>query len=134
MPWLETSPVDQRERFIRDHRLDLYVMAELCARYGISRKTGYKWLARFDEAAAPAWATAAGLRITARTELPETSPHCSCVAAAASELGAGQAPRVAAAAWLGRPSATRAISWPGVGWSRSAGGDGSGSIPASCRP
>src|SRR5688500_1641064 len=49
MPWLETSPVDQRERFIRDHRLDLYVMAELCARYGISRKTGYKWLARFDE-------------------------------------------------------------------------------------
>lgn len=24
-------------------------MAELCARYGISRKTGYKWLARFEE-------------------------------------------------------------------------------------
>jgi putative transposase len=48
MPWLETSPVDERERFIGDHRLDLYAMAELCARYGISRKTGYKWLARFD--------------------------------------------------------------------------------------
>jgi hypothetical protein len=40
MPWQETSPVDQRERFIRDHRLDLYTMAELCARYGVSRKTG----------------------------------------------------------------------------------------------
>jgi putative transposase len=50
MPWLETSPMEQRERFIRDHRLDLYAMAELCQRYGISRKTGYKWLARFDEA------------------------------------------------------------------------------------
>jgi len=49
MPWMETSPVEQRERFIRDHRLDLYAMTELCARYGISRKTGYKWLARFDE-------------------------------------------------------------------------------------
>src|SRR5881628_1381486 len=49
MPWLETSPVEQRERFIRDHRLELYAMAELCARYGISRKTAYKWLARFDE-------------------------------------------------------------------------------------
>ena len=49
MPWMETSPVEQRERFIGDHRLELYAMAELCARYGISRKTGYKWLARFDE-------------------------------------------------------------------------------------
>ena len=49
MPWLETSPVEQRERFILDHRHELYTMAELCARYGISRKTGYKWLARFDD-------------------------------------------------------------------------------------
>jgi putative transposase len=49
MPWMETSPVEQRERFIQDHRLDMYAMAELCARYGISRKTGYKWLARFAE-------------------------------------------------------------------------------------
>lgn len=50
MPWLETAPMDQRAHFIRDHRLSLYAMTELCARYGISRKTGYKWLARFDEA------------------------------------------------------------------------------------
>jgi putative transposase len=49
MPWLETSPVEQRERFIRDHRLDLYAMTELCARYGVSRKTGYKWLTRYDD-------------------------------------------------------------------------------------
>ena len=39
MPWMETSPVEQRERFIRDHRLELYAMAELCARYRISRAT-----------------------------------------------------------------------------------------------
>ena len=50
MPWLETSPMEQRERFIDDHRLDLYTMTELCERYDISRKTGYKWLDRFDEA------------------------------------------------------------------------------------
>ncbi|HUP01987.1 MAG TPA: leucine zipper domain-containing protein [Gemmatimonadota bacterium] len=49
MPWLETSPVEQRERFIADDRLGLYTRAELCARYGISRKTGYKWLARYHE-------------------------------------------------------------------------------------
>jgi len=49
MPWLETSPVEQRERFIADDRLGLYTRAELCARYAISRKTGYKWLARYHE-------------------------------------------------------------------------------------
>lgn len=41
--------MEQRERFIRDHRLALYNMTELSARYGISRKTGYKWLDRFDQ-------------------------------------------------------------------------------------
>ena len=49
MPWLETAPMEQRERFIRDHQLALYTMTELSARYGISRKTGYKWLDRFDQ-------------------------------------------------------------------------------------
>lgn len=44
MPWLETSPVEQRERFIADDRLG--TRAELCVRYAISRKTGYKWLVR----------------------------------------------------------------------------------------
>jgi len=47
MPWQEIRPTDQRERFIDDERLALYSMTELCARYGVSRKTGYKWLARF---------------------------------------------------------------------------------------
>src|SRR3989442_5910032 len=48
MPWLESVPMEQRERFIRDERLALYTMTELCDRYDISRKTGYKWLERFD--------------------------------------------------------------------------------------
>ncbi len=49
MPWLETSPMEQRERFIADHRRGLYTMSELCQRYSVSRKTGYKWLDRFEE-------------------------------------------------------------------------------------
>ena len=49
MPWLETAPMDERVCFITDDRQGLYTRAELCARYGISRKTGYKWLARFEE-------------------------------------------------------------------------------------
>lgn len=49
MPWLETAPMEQRERFIRDWQLGLYTMTGLSARYDVSRKTGYKWLDRFDE-------------------------------------------------------------------------------------
>ena len=67
MPWQETSPMDQRERFIQDHRVDLYTMAELCARYGVSRKTGYKWLDRFDEEGRH------GLRD--RSRAPHQCPH-----------------------------------------------------------
>jgi putative transposase len=47
MPWQEMSPMDERVQFIADHQRGLYAMTELCARYGISRKTGYKWLARY---------------------------------------------------------------------------------------
>ena len=49
MPWLETAPMQQRDKFITDHRRGLYTMGELCARYNLSRKTGYKWLERFRE-------------------------------------------------------------------------------------
>ena len=41
--------MDQRKRFIEDHQENLFSMSELCERYGISRKTGYKWLDRFEE-------------------------------------------------------------------------------------
>ncbi len=67
MPWLETSPVEQRERFIRDHQAGLYTMVELCARYAVSRNTGYKWLARFDEGGRQ------GLRDLSRA--PHHCPH-----------------------------------------------------------
>src|SRR5262245_2597601 len=68
MPWMETSPMEQRERFIRDHRLNVYRMSELCARYDISRKTGYKWLARFHEE---------GRRgLGDRSRAPHQCPHC----------------------------------------------------------
>jgi putative transposase len=67
MPWLETAPMDQRAQFVRDHRLGCYAVTELCARYGISRKTGYKWLARFEAAGR------AGL--ADRSRAPHTCPH-----------------------------------------------------------
>src|SRR5436309_72240 len=49
MPWRETAPMKERMRFVTDWERDLYSMVELCERYGVSRKTGYKWLARYEE-------------------------------------------------------------------------------------
>ena len=47
MPWKETDPQMERARFLALHQEGLYSMSELCTRFGISRKTGYKWLDRF---------------------------------------------------------------------------------------
>jgi putative transposase len=49
MPWQERSSMQERAKFIGDHQDGYYTMTELCSRYGISRKTGYKWLERFQE-------------------------------------------------------------------------------------
>ncbi len=48
MPWRETAPMKERMRFVTDWERDLFSMVELCERYGVSRKTGYKWLARYE--------------------------------------------------------------------------------------
>ena len=48
MPWRESSLMDQRLQFIAEYILEVFSMTELCARYGISRKTGYKWIARYE--------------------------------------------------------------------------------------
>src|SRR5213592_683488 len=47
MPWRESSPMDQRTQFIADHLRDALSITELCALYGVSRKTGYKWIERY---------------------------------------------------------------------------------------
>jgi transposase InsO family protein len=48
MPWEEVKPMDQRFRFVFEAIQAGRNMAALCQRYGISRKTGYKWLNRYD--------------------------------------------------------------------------------------
>jgi putative transposase len=48
MPWRETSPMDQRLEFVREYDTGLFTMTELAAQYGISRKTGYLWVERYD--------------------------------------------------------------------------------------
>ena len=41
--------MDQRLQFVSDALSDRFTMTELCERYGVSRRIGYKWLARFNE-------------------------------------------------------------------------------------
>jgi transposase InsO family protein len=39
--------MEQRVQFIREWLTHKHAVSELCARYGISRKTGYKWIERY---------------------------------------------------------------------------------------
>src|SRR5262245_55257063 len=48
MPWAETEPMKERMRFVADAERGLYSITELCGHYGISRRTGYKWLDRYE--------------------------------------------------------------------------------------
>ena len=47
MPWSTTSAMTQRLLFIRDFELGVFSFSALCARYGVSRETGYAVLARY---------------------------------------------------------------------------------------
>ena len=49
MPWRETSAMNERFNFVVDAQRGHFPFAELCRRYGVSRKTGYKWLHRFEQ-------------------------------------------------------------------------------------
>jgi putative transposase len=49
MPWRKTSAMDERCQFVIDAEKDWGHFTELCAYYGISTKTGYKWLGRFKQ-------------------------------------------------------------------------------------
>ena len=48
MPWQELSPMDLRLKFVKDWLSELYTMTELADAYDVSRKTGYKWVARYE--------------------------------------------------------------------------------------
>jgi len=48
MPWSVLSVMDQKMMFVADILRGEEPMTGLCARYGISRETGYVWKRRFD--------------------------------------------------------------------------------------
>jgi transposase InsO family protein len=67
MPWKEELPMDQKAQFVSEYLRDSLSFTELCQRYYISRKTGYKWIDRY-EAEGPAG-------LVDRSRRPHSSPE-----------------------------------------------------------
>jgi putative transposase len=67
MPWRETCAMDERGLLVLDFCKGEMSIAELCRQYGVSRKTGYKWIARYE---------AEGLAgLEDRSHAPNECPH-----------------------------------------------------------
>jgi len=69
MPWYEESIMSQKREFVRLAEI-WETRSGVCRRFGISRKTGYKWLGRYIESGL------AGLEELSRR--PRSSPHKTC--------------------------------------------------------
>ena len=49
MPWKEINPMDQKIQMIADWQTEQFDITDLSYKYGISRKTVYKWITRYAE-------------------------------------------------------------------------------------
>ena len=64
---METNVVKERLAFVHDLGSGHWSMSELCERYGVSRPTGYKWLARHQ--------AGGGAGLDDRSRAPQRCPH-----------------------------------------------------------
>ena len=67
MPWKECSSVSCREEFAAWAQAESARMSDLCRRFGVSRKTGYKWLSRY--------ASSGVSGLSDRSRRPRSSPR-----------------------------------------------------------
>lgn len=67
MPFRETNPMEERIALFREFETGIFGVAELCARYGISRPTFYDWKSRRDSGD-PHW-------FLDRSHATEVCPH-----------------------------------------------------------
>jgi transposase InsO family protein len=68
VPWTQHSALEMRTRFIADALNGRYRShTELCRHYNVSRKTGYKWLKRYEELEWPG--------LLDRSHRPQACPH-----------------------------------------------------------
>ncbi len=67
MPWKETEVAGERIEFVVRALSDSGNFSALCRDFGVSRKTGYKWLRRFEEVGSLS-------RLSERSRRPHRSP------------------------------------------------------------
>jgi putative transposase len=72
MPWKATCVMDERLRFVAAAHEKKESIAELCRRFGISRKTGYKLLERYAAEGPAALADRSRARLTHADAVPES--------------------------------------------------------------
>ena len=97
MPWKLETPMSQRKEFVSLAQTDGANLARLCRRFEVSRKIGYKWLARYREAGESGLAD--------RSRRPHHSPRETQEALVAAVL----AVRAAHPAWSGRKIRARLL-------------------------
>lgn len=67
MPWSTETPMEQRMKLIEAWKARVFSDVELFEHFGVSRKTGYKWIGRYEEEGVE------GLRD--RSRAPHRCPH-----------------------------------------------------------
>ena len=111
MPWQEESTMQLRRQFVQDIQRGLTPVTELAQAYGISRKTAYKWLRRYDAGGVAALAD--------RSRRPQTSPHATPpdlvrelrAACAGPAIPAGPKPRWTSRMPSGPPTSKGSSGW-----------------------
>jgi putative transposase len=67
MPWKEVHSLDQRRELIKTYESGLFTVMELSEQFGVSRKTAYKWIHRFEASGLPG--------LVEQTRAPHKCPH-----------------------------------------------------------
>ena len=84
MSWKETCLMEERLKFMAAWLSEEESRSSLCERYGVSRKTGYKWAARYkreglgglsDRSRAPQNLPHYSFRITPHASAPKSWPR-----------------------------------------------------------
>ena len=67
MPWKESSAMSERVEFVEEALKENANIRRLCRDYGITPRTGYKWIRRYREQGEPG--------LYERSRRPKHSPH-----------------------------------------------------------
>lgn len=76
MPWSEVKPMDQKLLFIADYLRKTASFTDLCQHYGISRKTGYKWVQRYQQLGIEALNEQSRRPVHSPTQVPYKIQQC----------------------------------------------------------